>query len=51
MLNELKERLIQTKNRIRKKSNKHRLEVEFHVGNIVLKIKPYKIKTLAKKVN
>jgi uncharacterized pyridoxal phosphate-containing UPF0001 family protein len=46
-------RLIQKLNRIRKKANKHRLEVEFHVGDAVNSKNEvfYKMKTLDKKVN
>ncbi|XP_047171508.1 uncharacterized protein LOC124839662 [Vigna umbellata] len=52
MLDELKEHLVQAQNRMCKQANKHRREVEFEVGDVVyLKIQPYKLKSLAKKVN
>ncbi|KAJ1410466.1 Chromo/chromo shadow domain [Sesbania bispinosa] len=52
MLDELKEHLVQAQNRMCNQANKHRREVEFQVGDVVyLKIQPYKLKSLAKKVN
>ncbi|WVZ23326.1 hypothetical protein V8G54_001870 [Vigna mungo] len=52
MLDELKEHLVMAQNRMCKQANKHRREVEFQVGDAVyLKIQPYKLKSLAKKVN
>ncbi|WVY93416.1 hypothetical protein V8G54_032504 [Vigna mungo] len=52
MLDELKEHLVLAQNRMCKQANKHRREVEFQVGDVVyLKIQPYKLKSLAKKVN
>lgn len=52
MLEEMKEQLEKAQNRMKTQANKHRREVEYNVGDMVfLKIQPYKLKSLAKRVN
>ncbi|KAJ1377014.1 Chromo-like domain superfamily, partial [Sesbania bispinosa] len=52
MLSELKEQLVKARNRMCMQANKHRREIEFVVGDMVyLKMQPYKLKSLAKRVN
>lgn len=52
MLEEMREQLLKAQNRMRVQANKHRREVEYQVGDMVhLKIQPYKLKSLAKRVN
>ncbi|KAJ1383055.1 Chromo-like domain superfamily [Sesbania bispinosa] len=52
MLDELKEQLVRAQNKMRTQANKHRREVEYQVRDVVfLKIQPYKLKSLAKRVN
>ncbi|MCH80066.1 hypothetical protein A2U01_0000828 [Trifolium medium] len=52
MLGELREQLLKAQDVMRAQANKHRRDVEFKVGNMVyLKIQPYKLKSLAKRIN
>lgn len=52
MLADLKENLNQAQNHMRQQVNKHRRDIQFEVGDrAYLKIKPYKLKSLAKRVN
>lgn len=52
VLADLKENLNQAQNHMRQQVNKHRRDIQFEVGDrAYLKIKPYKLKSLAKRVN
>lgn len=52
ILKELQDPLLKAQDFMRSQANKHRREVEYEVGEMVfLKIQPYKIKTLAKRLN
>lgn len=52
MIRELQEQLLKAQDVMRNQANKHRREVEYEVGDMVfLKIQPYKLKKLTKKVN
>ncbi|KAI5387964.1 hypothetical protein KIW84_073887 [Lathyrus oleraceus] len=52
MLKELQEQLLKAQDLMRNQANKHRREVEHEVGDMVfLKIQPYKLKKLAKRLN
>ncbi|KAI5416668.1 hypothetical protein KIW84_041625, partial [Lathyrus oleraceus] len=52
MIRELQEQLLKAQDVMRNQANKHRREVEYEVGDMVfLKIQPYKLKKLAKRVN
>lgn len=52
LLKELQEQLLKAQNRMKTQANSHRREVEFQVGDMVyLKMQPYKMKSLAKRVN
>lgn len=52
MLKDLQEQLLNAQDLMRNKANKHRIEVEHEVGDMVfLKIQPYKLKKLAKRLN
>ena len=52
MLNEVKMYLDQAQLRMKMYANKKRREVEFQLGDkVFLKIQPYRIKTLARKLN
>lgn len=52
MLRELQELLLKARDLMRSQANKHMREVEHEVGDMVfLKIQPYKLKKLAKRLN
>lgn len=52
MVKELQEQLIKAQERMRTQANKKRRAVEYQVGDMVyLKIQPYKMKSLAKRIN
>jgi hypothetical protein len=52
MLKELQEQLLKAQDSMRAQANKHRREVEYNEGDMVyLKIQPYKLRKLAKRLN
>lgn len=52
ILKELQDPLLKAQDLMISQANKHRREVEYEVEEMVfLKIQPYKIKTLAKRLN
>lgn len=52
MLREMQDKLLKGQDTMRTQSNKHRMNVECQVNDMVyLKIQPYKIKGLAKRMN
>ncbi|MCH79981.1 hypothetical protein A2U01_0000743, partial [Trifolium medium] len=52
VLREMQEQLVRAQDVMRAQANKHRRDVEYEVGDMVyLKIKPYKMKSLAKRIN
>ncbi|MCI10865.1 hypothetical protein A2U01_0031962, partial [Trifolium medium] len=52
MIRELQEQLLKAHNLMRNQANKHRRPVDYEVGDMVfLKIQPYKLKKLAKRLN
>lgn len=52
ILGDLKENLTKAQERMKHYADKHRREVQYEVGDLVyLKISPYKLRSLAKKVN
>lgn len=52
ILDELKEQLAKAQNRMKGQADKHRREVEFKKGDVVyLKLRPYRYKSLAKRIN
>ncbi|CAJ2641126.1 unnamed protein product [Trifolium pratense] len=52
MLGELREQLLKAQDVMRSQANKHRRNVKFKAGDMVyLKIQPYKLKSLAKRMN
>lgn len=52
ILGELKQNLLKAQLRMKEQADKGRREVEFHVGDMVyLKAQPYKLKSLATRVN
>ncbi|CAI8612830.1 unnamed protein product [Vicia faba] len=52
MIKELQEQLLKAQDMMRNQTNKHRREVVYEVGDkVFLKIQPYKMKSLAKRLN
>lgn len=52
MLRELKEHLVKAQDNMRVQANKHRRAVEYQLGDMVyLKIQPYKLNSLAKRID
>lgn len=52
MLKEMQEQLLKAQYQMRAHANKHMREVTYEVGDMVnMKIAPYKLKKLAKRVN
>ncbi|KAI5416307.1 hypothetical protein KIW84_041381 [Lathyrus oleraceus] len=52
MIKELQEQLLKAQDMMRNQANKHRREVVYEVGDkVFLKIQPYKMKSLAKRLN
>lgn len=52
MLKEMHEQLLKAQDVMRSQANKHRRQMDYEVGDMVfLKIQPYKMKKLAKRVN
>lgn len=52
MVRELQEQLVKAQDRMRAQANNHRRAVDYQVGEMVyLKIQPYKMKSLAKRIN
>lgn len=52
MLRVLQEQLLKAQERMRVQANRHRRQVELEVGDMVyLKMQPYKMKSLAKRIN
>ena len=52
MVKELQEQLLRAQEVMRTQANKHRREVVYQVGDMVyLKIQPYKLKSLVKRLN
>jgi len=52
ILTELKEHLLQAQQRIKNQADRHRRELTFEIAEMVyLKLQPYKLRSLAKKIN
>ena len=52
MLDELREQLLKAQNRMKMQADKHRRNVTYQVGDkVFLKVQPYRLKPLAKRIN